>query len=117
MMNNPNSPEQQAAMQAAADEQVAQQAAQDAVVDEQAAQVNEVEAADAQAAADEQVINEVAAGLADEEITATDIMTAVLSESLGISPAGAQSLFNLLMSELVDDTLEETEEVNTDTME
>lgn len=57
---------------------------------------------------DQQVIEQVAEGLADEEITAADIMTAVLSESLGISPAGAQSLFQLLMSELVDDVQEDT---------
>lgn len=48
---------------------------------------------------DNQVINEVAQGLADEDITARDIMTAVLSDSLGLSPAGASSLFDLLMTE------------------
>jgi hypothetical protein len=57
---------------------------------------------------DAQVVEAVAQGLEDEEITAEDIMTAVLSDSLGISPAGAQSLFRLLMTELVDE--EETEE-------
>ena len=57
-------------------------------------------------AQDEQVIEAVAEGLADEEISAADIMTAVLSDSLGISPAGAQQLFQLLMSELVDDVQE-----------
>lgn len=56
-----------------------------------------------QQAQDQQVIEQVAQGLADEEITASDIMTAVLSETLGLSPAGAQSLFQLLMSELADD--------------
>ena len=55
------------------------------------------------AANDQQVIETVAQGLADEEITAEDIMTAVLSDALGISPQGAQSLFRLLMSELVDE--------------
>lgn len=57
---------------------------------------------------DAQVVEAVAQGLEDEEITAEDIMTAVLSDSLGISPAGAQSLFRLLMTELVDE--EEIEE-------
>lgn len=57
---------------------------------------------------DAQVVEAVAQGLEDEEITAEDIMTAVLSDSLGISPAGAQSLFRLLMTELVDE--EQTEE-------
>lgn len=56
-----------------------------------------------QEAQDQQIIEEVAQSLADEEITASDIMTAVLSETLGLSPAGAQSLFQLLMSELVDE--------------
>lgn len=62
---------------------------------------------------DEAVVQAVAEGLADEEITAADIMTAVLSDSLGISPAGAQSLFQLLMSELQDE--EPTEEPPVDT--
>ena len=55
------------------------------------------------AANDQQVVEAVAQGLADEEITAEDIMTAVLSDALGITPQGAQSLFRLLMSELVDE--------------
>ena len=62
---------------------------------------------------DAQVVEAVAQGLEDEEITAEDIMTAVLSDSLGISPAGAQSLFRLLMTELVDEeepVVEETKE-------
>jgi len=59
---------------------------------------------------DAQVISEVAQGLEDEEITAEDIMTAVLSETLGLSPRGAQSLFKLLMQDLVDEeaTVDET---------
>lgn len=52
---------------------------------------------------DQQVVDAVAQGLADDEITAEDIMTAVLSDALGITPQGAQSLFRLLMSELVDE--------------
>lgn len=61
---------------------------------------------------DQQVIEQVAQGLAEEEITAADIMTAVLSDSLGISPAGAQSLFQLLMTELADDVQEDTAPVD-----
>lgn len=59
---------------------------------------------------DAQVVEAVAQGLEDEEITAEDIMTAVLSDSLGISPAGAQSLFRLLMTELVDEEEPKKEE-------
>lgn len=59
-----------------------------------------------QAPQEQQVIEAVAEGLAEEEITAADIMTAVLSDSLGISPAGAQQLFQILMSELVEDVQE-----------
>ena len=62
------------------------------------------------AANDQQVVEAVAQGLADEEITAEDIMTAVLSDALGITPQGAQSLFRLLMSELVNEE-QATEEV------
>lgn len=63
------------------------------------------------AAKDQQVVDAVAQGLADEEITAEDIMTAVLSDALGISPQGAQSLFRLLMTELVDETQVPTDNV------
>ena len=62
-------------------------------------------------AKDQQVVDAVAQGLADEEITAEDIMTAVLSDALGISPQGAQSLFRLLMTELVDETQAPTDNV------
>lgn len=62
-------------------------------------------------AKDQQVVDAVAQGLADEEITAEDIMTAVLSDALGISPQGAQSLFRLLMTELVDETQVPTDNV------
>lgn len=55
------------------------------------------------AANDQQVVEAVTQGLANEEITAEDIMTAVLSDALGITPQGAQSLFRLLMSELVEE--------------
>lgn len=62
-------------------------------------------------AKDQQVVDAVAQGLADEEITAEDIMTAVLSDALGISPQGAQSLFRLLMTELVDEAKTPTDNV------
>lgn len=62
-------------------------------------------------AKDQQVVDAVAQGLADEEITAEDIMTAVLSDTLGISPQGAQSLFRLLMTELVDEAKTPTDNV------
>lgn len=64
---------------------------------------------------DNQVIEAVAQGLAEDAISAEDIMVAVLSESLGLTPAGASSLFNLLMSELMTDEQPtvETEVVDT----
>lgn len=34
-------------------------------------------------------------------------MTAVLSDTLGLSPSGAQSLFNLLMEDLMSDAQEQ----------
>lgn len=77
----------------------------------------ELPAEGTQATQDQQVIEGVAQGLADEEITATDIMTAVLSDSLGLSPAGAQSLFQLLMSELVDEVQEDVAQVEQPPME
>ena len=60
-------------------------------------------------AQEQQVIEGVAQGLADDEITAEDIMTAVLSDSLGLSPNGARSLFQLLMQDLADDAQAETD--------
>lgn len=64
---------------------------------------------------DNQVIEAVAQGLEEDTISAEDIMVAVLSESLGLTPAGASSLFNLLMSELMTDEQPtvETEVVDT----
>lgn len=58
---------------------------------------------------EQQVIDGVAQGLADDEITAEDIMTAVLSDSLGLSPNGARSLFQLLMQDLADDATAEAD--------
>lgn len=66
---------------------------------------------------EEQVIEEVAQGLADEEITAEDIMVAVLSDSLGLSPNGARSLFQLLMQDLVDEAAVEEPPVEQPPME
>lgn len=66
---------------------------------EQAAQVDE----QAQAQQDAEVINAVGQAIADEQITATDIMTALLSDSFGLSPVGAQSLMQILLGELVDE--------------
>ena len=60
-------------------------------------------------AQEQQVLEGVAQGLADDEITAEDIMTAVLSDSLGLSPNGARSLFQLLMQDLADDAQEEAD--------
>lgn len=63
---------------------------------------------------DNQVIEAVAQGLEEDAISAEDIMVAVLSESLGLTPAGASSLFNLLMQELMtEETPSETEVVDT----
>lgn len=66
---------------------------------EQAAQVD----AQAQEQQDAEVINAVGQAIADEQITATDIMTALLSDSFGLSPVGAQSLMQILLGELVDE--------------
>ena len=66
---------------------------------EQPAQVD----AQAQEQQDAEVINAVGQAIADEQITATDIMTALLSDSFGLSPVGAQSLMQILLGELVDE--------------
>lgn len=71
-------------------------------------QQNPAQAVEASPEKDQQIVEAVAQGLEDEEISAEDIMTAVLSETLGLTPRGAQSLFRLLMTDLVED---ETEQV------
>lgn len=63
------------------------------------------------AAKDQQIVEAIAQDLADEEITAEDIMVAVLSDALGITPQGAQSLFRLLMTELADEAQASTDNV------
>lgn len=63
----------------------------------------------AQGIRDEQVVAEVGQALAQDVVTAEDIMTAVLSDTLGISPAGAQSLFRLLMQDIAGEAQQENE--------
>lgn len=57
-----------------------------------------------QAQLDNQVVDTVATAIAEDRITARDIMTAVLSDSLGISPSASGSLIDLLMSDMFNDT-------------
>ena len=100
-MNVP--PEENPQVVAAPAEQVPAPPAEETSVTPEAAAPAEQVPPEQVAANDQQVVEAVAQGLADEEITAEDIMTAVLSDALGISPQGAQSLFRLLMSELVEE--------------
>lgn len=104
-MQQPVPPEQGQA-QPVADMSVQPSEAQAPVTEQPSADVAQAPVTEQPLTQEQQVIDAVAQGLVDEEITAADIMTAVLSDSLGISPAGAQSLFQLLMSELVDDVNE-----------
>lgn len=71
---------------------------------------NPAQAVEASPEKDQQIVEAVAQGLEDEEISAEDIMTAVLSETLGLTPRGAQSLFRLLMTDLVEDTAEQEQQ-------
>ena len=77
---------------------------------QQAPEQNPAQAVEASPEKDQQIVEAVAQGLEDEEISAEDIMTAVLSETLGLTPRGAQSLFRLLMTDLVEDTAEQEQE-------
>ena len=79
---------------------------------QQAPEQNPAQAVEASPEKDQQIVEAVAQGLEDEEISAEDIMTAVLSETLGLTPRGAQSLFRLLMTDLVEDTAEQEQEVS-----
>ena len=108
-MNVP--PEENPQVAAAPAEQQPAAPAEEAPVTPEAAAPTEQVPPEQVAAKDQQVVEAVAQGLADEEITAEDIMTAVLSDALGISPQGAQSLFRLLMTELVDETQVPTDNV------
>lgn len=68
-------------------------------VTEAPAQVDEV----TQQQVDDAAIETVANALAEDEITAEDIMVAILTETLGVSPNAAQSLFNLLLQDTMTD--------------
>ena len=127
-MNQPNNqpvPEQAVAPAPEQDVVMEEQAVAEvpAEVPAEAPQVAEAPAPEQQEQQDAMIIEEVAEGLAEEEITAADIMIAVLSDSLGISPVGAQNLFQLLMSELapepevVEEEAAVVEEVPPETME
>ena len=108
-MNTPQQPQPQdnTPMEAATAPQPEVASAEQTVPVEQTAPVDTTPAPATEGqpteAQEQQVLEGVAQGLADDEITAEDIMTAVLSDALGITPQGAQSLFRLLMSELVDE--------------
>lgn len=56
-----------------------------------------------QADVDTQVVNTVGQALAEDAITAEDIMTAILVDSLGVSPNAAQQLFTLLLQDVAED--------------
>lgn len=71
---------------------------------------------EAPTAEDAQVINQVAEGLAEDAINATDILAAVLSDSLGISPAGGYSLAGLLEQEILNEAQADAD-VDMNTME
>lgn len=68
-----------------------------------------------QATNDTQVVETVAQGLANDEVTAEDIFVAMLSEQFGISPSSAVTLLQLLLQDMMDDTteVEETEVIDT----
>lgn len=69
------------------------------------AQVDEV----TQQQVDDAAIETVASALAEDEITAEDIMVAILTETLGVSPNAAQSLFNLLLQDTVSEVTDTAE--------
>lgn len=123
-MNQPNNqPVPEQAVAPAPEQDVVMEEQATAEVPAEAPQVEEAPAPEQQEQQDAMIIEEVAEGLAEEEITAADIMIAVLSDSLGISPVGAQNLFQLLMSELtpepevVEEEAAVVEEVPPETME
>lgn len=106
-MNTPQpQPQDNTPMEATAPQPEVAPAEQTAPADTTQAPTTEGQPTEAQ---EQQVLEGVAQGLADDEITAEDIMTAVLSDSLGLSPNGARSLFQLLMQDLADDAQEETD--------
>lgn len=89
------------------------QAAQHEVPVESAAPVEQAEVAqieDAtpqttqeQVAQEQQAVDAIGQAIADEQISARDILTAVLSDTIGLSPAGANALIDILMTDLIGD--------------
>lgn len=59
---------------------------------------------------DTQVVETVAQGLANDEVTAEDIFVAMLSEQFGISPSSAVTLLQLLLQDMMEDATEVEEE-------
>ncbi len=56
-----------------------------------------------QAVQEEQAVVAIGQAIADEQISARDILTAIISDTIGLSPAGANSLIDILMTDLIDD--------------
>lgn len=52
---------------------------------------------------EEQAVEAIGQAIADEQISARDILTAIISDTIGLSPAGANSLIDILMTDLIDD--------------
>lgn len=84
-----------------------------AVPQEAAAPVEQAEVAQVEQAApatpeeqqlqEQQAVQEIGQAIADEQISARDILRAVISDSIGLSPAGADSLIDIFMSDLIND--------------
>lgn len=60
---------------------------------------------------DNAAIETVESALQEDEITAEDIMAAILTETLGVSDSAARSLFNLLLQDTVEDVAEATDNI------
>lgn len=56
-----------------------------------------------QVAQEQQAVDAIGQAIADEQISARDILTAVLSDTIGLSPAGANALIDILMTDLIGD--------------
>lgn len=60
---------------------------------------------------DNTAIETVESALQEDEITAEDIMAAILTETLGVSDSAARSLFNLLLQDTVEEVAEATDSI------
>lgn len=58
---------------------------------------------------DNTVVNQMSEAIASDQVTAEDIMVAILTDTLGVSPGAAQSLCRMFVQDMADKAIENSQ--------